>query len=138
MGAFIGIIQGRCVVLAAELGLADVLADGPLSVDAIAAQIQADADNLFRVMRALETIGVFKQVSPRVFENTPTSESLRKDVPGSQWAFLQIFAPGWGYWDGLGELLPTVRTGKTALHERWGYDTWEYYRRHPEQWNRVQ
>ena len=134
MGAFIGIIQGRCVVLAAELGLADVLADGPLSVDAIAAQIQADADNLFRVMRALETIGVFKQVSPRVFENTPTSESLRKDVPGSQWAFLQIFAPGWGYWDGLGELLPTVRTGKTALHERWGYDTWEYYRRHPEQW----
>ncbi len=122
------------MVLAAELGLADVLADGPLSVDAIAAQADADADNLFRVMRALETIGVFKQVSPRVFENTPTSESLRKDVPGSQWAYLQIWAPGWGHWEGLGEVLPTVRTGKTTLHERWGYDVWEYYRRHPEQW----
>lgn len=133
MGAAIGLWQGRCVIAAVELCLADVLADGPLSVETIAAQTDADADNLFRVMRALETIGIFKQVSPRVFENTPTSECLRKDVPGSQWAFLRILAPGWGHWEGLGEMLPTVRTGKTTLHERWGYDTWEHYRRHPEQ-----
>lgn len=134
MGAFIGLLQGRCVVAAAELGLADALAAGPLSVEALAVQIDADADNVFRLMRALESIEIFKQVSPRVFENTPTSECLRKDVPGSQWAFLQIFAPGWGHWDGLSEMLPTLRTGKTALHEKWGHDSWEFYRRHPEQW----
>jgi Dimerisation domain len=111
MGAAIGVIQGRCLA-AAELGLADALAKGPLSVDAIATQTKADVDNVFRLMRALETIGVFKQVSPRVFENTPMSDCLRKDVPGSQWAFLQVFAPGWGIWDGLGEMLQTLRTGK--------------------------
>ena len=102
--------------------------------DIIADQTKADADNVFRVMRALETIGIFKQVSPRVFENTPMSECLRKDVPGSQWAFLQMVAPGWGYWEGYGEMLSTLRTGKTALFETWGYDIWEHYRRHPEQW----
>lgn len=134
MGAVMALIQGRCLVAAAELGLADALATGPLSVDAIAARTKVNADNVFRLMRALETIGVFKQVSPRVFGNTPMSECLRKDVPGSQWAFLQIFAPGWGYWEGLGEMLPTLRTGKTALFETWGYDIWEHYRRHPEQW----
>jgi hypothetical protein len=134
LGLFTGIVQGRCLVAAAELGLADALAKGPLSVDAIAAQTSADADNVFRLMRALETIGIFKQVSSRVFENTPISECLRKDVPGSQWAILQILAPGWGAWEGYGEMLATLRTGKTALFETWGYDLWEHYRRHPEQW----
>ncbi len=97
MGTIIGMIQGRCVVAAAELGLADALAAGPLSVESLAARTKSDAENVFRMMRALETMGVFKQVSPRVFENTPMSECMRKDVPGSQWAFLQIFAPRWGY-----------------------------------------
>jgi O-methyltransferase/methyltransferase family protein len=134
MGVVIGITQGRCLVAAAELGLADALAGGPLSVEAIAAKVNADADNLFRLMRALETIGVFKQVSPRVFENTPMSDCIRKDGPGSQWVFLQMWAPGWGYWEGYGEMLQTVRTGKTTLFDTWGYDLWEHYRRHPEQW----
>ena len=84
-------------------------------------------------MRALETLGIFKQVSPRVFENTPMSDCIRKDVSGSQWAFLQIWAPGWGYWEGLGEMLPTLRSGQTTLFESWGHDLWEYYDRHPEQ-----
>ena len=134
MGVVMGITQGRSLVAAAELGLPDALAEGPLSVEAIAAKVQADADNVFRLMRALETIGVFKQVSPRVFENTPMSECMRKDVSGSQWAFLRIWAPGWGYWDGFGEMLETLRTGKTTLFDTWGYDIWGHYRRHPEQW----
>ncbi len=134
MGACVGMIQGRCVVAAAELGLPDALARGPLSVEAIAAKVNADAGNVFRLMRALETIAVFKQASPRVFENTPMSECMRKDVPGSQWAFLQIWAPQWGFWEGFGEILETLRTGKTTLFDTWGYDIWEHYRRHPEQW----
>ena len=134
MGAVIGMIQGRCLVAAVELELADVLAAGPLSVEAIAARTKTDPDNVFRLMRALETIQVFRQASPRVFENTPMSECLCKDVPGSQWSYLQIWAPGWGHWEGLGEILETLRTGKTTLFDTWGYDIWEYYRRHPEQW----
>ena len=124
MGVVMGITQGRSLVAAAELGLPDALAEGPPSVEAIAAKVQADADNVFRLMRALETIGVFKQVFPRVFENTPMSECMWKDVSGSQWAFLRIWAPGWGYWDGLGEMLETLRTGKTTLFDTWGYDIW--------------
>lgn len=134
MGAFLGIVQGRCVVAATELGLADALAAGPLTVDVLARQTGTDADSLFRLMRALESIGIFTQVSPKVFANTPVSECLRRDVPGSTWAFMRVQAPGWHYWDGLSELLPTLQTGKTAMHERLGYDSWEFYRRNPEQW----
>src|SRR5215831_3211393 len=39
-----------------------------------------------------------------------------------------------GILDSYSELLSTLRTGKTMLFETWGYDIWEHYRRHPEQW----
>jgi hypothetical protein len=122
------------MVAAAELGIADVLASGPMKIESIAAATESDTDSLFRLMRALETIGVFRQASPRVFENTPMSDCLRKDVPGSQWALALIHAPQWGTWDGYGNLTKTVRTGRTVLFDEWGYDLWEHYRKHPEQW----
>ena len=134
MGILMGLIQGRSLIAAAELGIADVLANGPLSANAIASQTHADADNVFRLLRALETIGVFKQVSPRIFENTPLSVCLRKNVPGSLWALVQINAPGWGHWEGFAEMLPTVQTGRTTLFERQGCDLWEQFRRNPGKW----
>jgi O-methyltransferase domain len=98
----------------------------------LAACTQSDAGNLFRLLRALETLGVFQQTSPGVFANTPVSECLRRDVPGSQWAFVNMLAPGLGLWDGYSEMLDTLRTGKTALFEKWGYDLWEHLRHNPE------
>ncbi|MBI2686518.1 MAG: hydroxyneurosporene methyltransferase [Acidobacteria bacterium] len=134
LGLAIGVVQGGCVITAAELGLADAIANGPRPVEEIAAEVNANADYVFRVMRALETVGIFRQTAPRVFANTPTSEVLRRDVPGSQWAFLAMMAPGAGIWDSYGELTASVRGGTTAIFKKWGYDIWEYYRRHPDQW----
>jgi hypothetical protein len=95
-------------------------------VEAIASQVKADADHLFRLLRALESIGVFQELSPRLFANSPLSECLRSDVPGSQHAFLRIGAPGFGMWEGYGEMLPTLQSGRTAIFESWGYDLWEH------------
>jgi len=38
---------------------------------------------LYRVMRALASIGVFNEVSPRTFTLTPLGELLRAGVPGT-------------------------------------------------------
>ena len=132
MGMMLGIVQGRSLTAAAELGIADALDAGPLSLEDLAARTQADAGNLFRLLRALETLGIFQQISPGIFANTPASDCLRRDAPGSQWAFTHLLAPGFGVWDGYTEMLDTLRTGKTALFERWGYDIWEHFRRYPE------
>ena len=64
-----GLWQSRALAVAAELELADLLADGPVSVDVLAAKTQTDSLSLFRMMRALESSGVFTQVSPRIFAN---------------------------------------------------------------------
>lgn len=132
MGMMLGLVQGRSLTAAVELGIADALADGPLPLDQLAARTHADAGNLFRLLRALETLGIFRQISPDTFANTPTSECLRRDVPGSQWAFVHLLAPGFGLWDGYSELLGTLRTGKNALFERWGCNLWEHLHRHPD------
>ena len=83
-------------------------------------------------MRALETIGVFTQVSPRVFANTPLSEVFRKDTPGSLWAgALDSGSVGSGEFEAWTGLLGNVRTGKTAFDQIYGYDFWEFLRRDP-------
>ena len=66
--------QGRAVAIACELELADLLADVPLHVGELAKRTNTHAPSLFRVLRALECTGIFAQVSPKVFANTPASQ----------------------------------------------------------------
>ncbi len=126
--------QGQLMAHLMDLGIADALTDGPLQVEEIASRTGAEPGNLFRLLRALESIGIFRETAARVFGNNAVSNCLQKGAPGSLWPLVRIWAPGWGYWDGMAEMLETVRTGKTVLFERWGYDIWEHYRRKPEQW----
>src|SRR6185295_6742383 len=81
----LGFWQSRALAVVTELGVPDLLAEGPLHADELANRTKTNASALFRLLRALESVGIFMQTSPRVFGNTPTSECLRKDVPGSQW-----------------------------------------------------
>ena len=134
LGYLTGIIQGRAVVCAAELGIADALADDALPVDEIAIRTGTQPGNLFRLLRSLESIGIFRETSAGVFENNSVSNCLRKDFSGSLLPLVRLWGPGWGHWEGLGEMAETVRAGKTTLFDRWGYDIWEHYRRKPEQW----
>ena len=65
--------QSCCVGAAAQLELADLLADGPLHVDILAQRTESHAPSLYRLLRALESTGIFTQTSPKVFGNTPAS-----------------------------------------------------------------
>jgi hypothetical protein len=131
-----GFWASRALAIAAELELADQLAEGPLAVGVLAERTKTHAPSLFRLMRALESIGVFTQVSPRVFANTPSSELLRRNVPGSQWAYVRaILSVGQGQYDSWTEMMHCVRTGKTGLQKVYGgSSTWEFFTGRPEVW----
>ena len=77
----------RCVYLAAKLGIPDLLKDGPKTPDELAAATETHAPSLFRVLRALASVKVLTQSDDNRFGNTPMSETLRSDVPGSFRAF---------------------------------------------------
>ncbi|HYR44514.1 MAG TPA: methyltransferase [Terriglobia bacterium] len=135
LGIVTGFWQSRALAIAAELELADLLADGPVSVDILAGRTKTDSLSLFRLMRALEGIGIFRQVSPQVFANTPTSDCLRKNVPGSQWAFVRIQLSRdcgvYGAWAGL---MDSVQTGRVNFDQFHGCNFWQYLQRNPGTW----
>jgi hypothetical protein len=83
----LGLWQARALVVVTELGWSDLLA-AALHVDELRSRTKTKASALFRLLRALESIGIFAQASARVFGNTTTSECLRKGVPGDFFEFV--------------------------------------------------
>lgn len=108
--------RSRIVCAAARLGIADALGDEVRSVDRLAEMCNADADALFRLLRALASIGITEETTPKHFRLTPLGSPLRRDVTQSAW-------PGVVFWaDLLAEewslLTECVRTGKPASQIR--------------------
>lgn len=133
--AFIQLATGywvsKAIYAAARLGVADSLADGPKTVERLAAEAGADAPTLRRLLRALASVGVFRETEDGYFGLTPMAAFLRSDAPGSQRNFVLHVgeSPSWLAWDSLTE---SVRTGESAFRRVHGAEVFPYYAAHPE------
>jgi SAM-dependent methyltransferase len=114
----------------AKLGIADLLADGPLTCEDLAAATNTHAPSLQRVLRALASVGVFTEVSPGSFALTPLAELLQPETPGSMRALAIMYAEE--QYRAWGDLLHSVRTGETAFEQQFGIGYFEYLAQHPE------
>jgi hypothetical protein len=80
-------IQGfwvsRALSIAAELGVPDFLKHGPMKSEDLAKATGMHAPSLYRVLRALESVGVFAEGDHQCFALTPLGTTLRSDVPDS-------------------------------------------------------
>src|SRR6185503_10985490 len=85
-----GIKVTQLIHVAAVLGLADLLRDGARTSDDLAAAVDAHPGALYRVLRALAGLGIFRETDCRRFELTPLAEPLRSDVPGSVKAWATV------------------------------------------------
>ena len=90
---FWGPLAARALALAADHHVADALADGPRPVEELARDIGADADALYRILRALATRGIFAEQSRGIFRNTEASEALRG--PDGHADFAHLFGGVW-------------------------------------------
>lgn len=124
-------LVSQLLVVAADLGLADEVAEGPRSVDALAAATGTHRSSLSRVMRALASVGVFTEVEPRVFAQTPLSETLCDDVHGSMRDVARyVGLPA--RQRAFAAVAHSVRTGEPAFDHVHGMTWWEYFAAHPE------
>jgi hypothetical protein len=132
MGRLIsGYWQSQAVYVAAKLRLADALAAGPLLAAELASRVGAHPEALARLMRALASVGVFCQQPDGRFENTPQSDCLRSDVPGSQWAMAVMM--GEEHYLAWAELLYCIRTGEGGFRKVFDRPIFEYLQENPEQ-----
>jgi len=120
------------VHVAARLKVADHLAPGPMKIADLAAAAGANAPTLYRLLRMLASVGLFRESDGHRFENTPLSEMLRSDVPGSMHGFAVMMVDGYNL-DAYKGLLENVRTGETAFHKVFGMRAFEWLANHPGQ-----
>jgi predicted O-methyltransferase YrrM len=132
--ALLDLIAGKwisqSVSVGAELGIADILKDGPRSTDEIATIAGTSPDAMFRLLRALASVGLLSSKGRR-FELTESGQYLRGDVPGSLrgWARFVGHPVTWRPW---GELAHSVRTGKPAFDHVFGAPIFDYLARDPD------
>ena len=126
-----GYQQSRALTVAAELGIADLLRDGPVPVDELAVATNTNVEALYRLLRALASIGVFDEQPDRSFGLTPMGEYLRSDHPLTVGPVACMFGAEYE-WKAWGALPHAVRTGENAAVQALGVDVWEYRRQHPD------
>jgi SAM-dependent methyltransferase len=120
----LGMIDTKAIAVAAELGVADQLADGPRTADALATACGADADALDRMLRYLVGRGVFRVTQDGRYRNNKMSELLRTD-PASMRAWARFWGSDWhvAMWN---QLDTSVRTGGSGSQAAFRHSFWDY------------
>jgi orsellinic acid C2-O-methyltransferase len=119
--------MSACVHVAAELGLADLLAEGARTSAELAGQTGAHEPSLRRLLRALVAMEALEEAGGR-FQLTAVGEELRSErLRGAA----RFFA-GRNEWEPWGALQHSVMTGERAFDHVYGMRNWDYYVRHPD------
>ena len=115
----------------AELGIADLLADRPMSAAQLAQATGTHERSLYRVLRLLVALGVLREEQDGCFGLTVVGERLRSDVAASMrsWARLIDFV---GAFPGFEPIVETIRTGRPGFDLAHGMPIFEYLSHHPQ------
>lgn len=128
---FIMALQGkvisRIIADAAEFCLADFLIDGPMGIGELAQKTGTNEDALYRVMRALCAVGVFKECGDGTFENNEASAALISGVEGSMRDILRWLNCK-HFWDSCSHLDYSLKTGKSTFEKVYGTLPFDYLR----------
>jgi len=116
------------IYVAAELGIADLLHDGPMNVEALARKTDTHAPTLYRLLRALSSVGIFAEMDEHIFGMTPLSQCLLSDAMRPM---VQMFLSDWHdrAWNALDY---TVQTGKPGFDHAFGKQSFEWMEENPE------
>ena len=126
-----GMMISKALQAVAELGIADLLAQGPRTVEDLAQATSTHAPSLFRLLRALASRGIFRQNESGCFEQTALSEPLCSDSPASVRNYV-IYAPHDGNLRAWMSLISVLQTGEPSFAAANGCDMWEYFQQKPE------
>lgn len=121
----------QCVYVAAKLGLADKIHHCPQTAAELAQQTQTHPQALYRLLRGLASVGVFREDQNHRFEMTELAAGLRSDVPGSQCAMAIMI--GEEHYLAWSELLYSVRTGRPGFDKVMGLPIFDFLSKNPEQ-----
>ena len=120
----------QVLYVAAQLGLADLLAAGPRTSAELAASAGAHPQSMHRLLRAMAALELCVERGDVRFELTPLGALLQEGVPDS----LRAWTIWWGHhlWPVWGQLLYSVKTGKSARTFLLGTEGFDHLKKDPE------
>jgi hypothetical protein len=121
----------QSIYVAAKLGLADLVHKGPQTAQQLATATQTEPAALYRLLRALASVGIFREDEQRRFAMTPAAEPLQSDIKDSQRPLALLM--GEEHFACWGQLLHSVRTGHNAFEKIYGEPIFNWLAKHPEQ-----
>lgn len=127
----IGYWMSRLVHVAAKLRLADLLKGGSRTVEDLASAADVQPQALYRLLRALASIGIFAETKGRRFKLTPLAATLQTGVPNSMHAWALMVNEHW-MWESWKELLQGIKTGEMPFLKAHGVPIFQYLEHHPE------
>jgi hypothetical protein len=125
------IMLARSLGIVADLGVADIVADGPKSMEELSEATGCDRDSLYRLLRMLGGHGVFAEDKQGRIKLTPRAELLQADHPDS---VREMFVLGWQdiQWNTYYALPEAILTGEIAFENAHGKGFFDYLAEHPE------
>jgi hypothetical protein len=127
-----GFRVSQTLYAAVELGIPDLLADDERSSDDLAEASGADASALYRLLRALASLGILYESDGRRFSLTELGRPLRSDVPGSLHGWVKLSGRDY-IWRSWGNLANAVREGENSFRMLQDADIWEWRSDHPDE-----
>lgn len=120
----------RALYAAAKLGIADLLKDSPKNCDDLANSTGTNAQALYRLMRALASVGIFAENEQGCFSLTPLANYLQSNDPNSIRAFVISF--GEEHYRAWGDIVHSIQTGDSAFQNLYGMPVFQYYAQNPQ------
>ncbi|HEY9659746.1 MAG TPA: methyltransferase dimerization domain-containing protein, partial [Allocoleopsis sp.] len=121
----------QAIHVAAKLGIADLLADGAKDSATLAEATHTHAQSLYRLLRALASLGIFAETETGEFELTPRAATLQSEVPGSLRDYAIVIGEAW-HWQTWGNILYSVKTGQPAFNHLYGMEFLDFFADHPD------
>jgi len=126
-----GYLSTQLIYVAAELSLADVIADSTITADELARALAVPALAMRRILRGLAAIGILEEASTDGFALTRLGELLRADHPRSLRGAVLVL--GRIYYETMGALLGSLTEQGTPFERTHGSSFFGYLEQHPEQ-----
>lgn len=120
----------QALSVVAKFRIADRLVPGPKTAAELAADAGLHPGNLYRILRALAGAGVFVHDDQDRFANTPVSELLRYDVPGTMRPIADYLGDPW-CWAPYTHLAKSVESGAPPFEATFGEGIFDYLDKHP-------
>ena len=122
--------------IAADLNIAEYLKEMPMGVEELAAKTKTRPEVLYRVLRALASEGIFRELPGRKFKLNGTARALLEGDSSMRHVIIHHLGPV--NWSANGNLMHTVKTGENAFKGLFGMDIYPFLQEHGENLQRFE